>query len=351
MADDHNGSSISANSGLPLDEDALVERIRAKFGPPKKGDLGIGDDAAILRDSSPLVITTDLLMEGVDFFSDTPLWFVGRKALTANLSDLAAMGSEPVTFLLTLGFPQHVQQRLDELLDGLAAKAGQYRISLSGGDLSIAESILISITAIGRMRNERPLLRSAARVGDHLFVSRPLGAPAAGLELLRAGWNLDRSLAARAPSEAAYEIRELGASLLRAQLDPDPEIALGSALGKLATIGACIDLSDGLSRDLPRICEASRVGATIDWDRLPIFPDLDTRGTRLGLDPAHCALHGGEEYSLLFTARTGEAELSTTLGRPVYRIGRIDKEPGVRLNRGGRIAPLPPLGFDHFRSS
>ena len=310
--------------------------------------LGIGDDAAVLPGTAPLVATTDLLLEDVDFLSDTPLWFVGRKALAANLSDLAAMGAEPEAFLLTLGLPRRMARELNDFVDGLADKAVRAKVVLAGGDLSRSERFLISITALGRLRNDRALLRSAAKPGESLFISRPLGAAAAGLELLRKGWRLERSGSAVAPSDSAYERRELAATLLRAQLDPEPENDLGQALGGLEQVGACIDVSDGLSRDLALICEASGVGATVDWERLPIVADLERLGLGLGLDPARCALHGGEEFSLLFTARARESEMSELVGRPVYRIGRIEQEHGVRLLRGGNTAPLPPLGFDHF---
>ncbi len=310
--------------------------------------IGIGDDAAVLPGADPLVATTDLLIEGVDFFPDAPMWFVGRKALSANLSDLAAMGAEPEAFLLTLGIPPGSRKQMSDLVDGMAEKAARAGIVLAGGDLSGAERLLISITALGRLRNRRALLRSSAMVGQSVFVSRPLGAAAAGLQLLRAGWRLERDGSATGPAAASYEIRELAASLLRAQLDPEPEVALGMKLGSIEKIGACIDLSDGLSRDLARVCAASRVGATIDWERLPVVSDLERLSIFLKIDAAACALHGGEEFSLLFTARGGEGELSGLLGRPVYRIGRIESEPGVRLLRGGKATPLPPLGFDHF---
>ncbi|MDX1583708.1 MAG: thiamine-phosphate kinase [Thermoanaerobaculia bacterium] len=347
MTEDDNGSG-TFRGNEEITEDALVDKIRSRFGGTREGSLGIGDDAAILSDPRPAVLTTDILIEEIDFFTTTPRWFVGRKALSANLSDLAAMGAEPDSFLLTLATPRSQLATLEDLLDGMAEKASDFRIALAGGDLSEAERMIVSITAIGRVRSGRALLRSEARPGDSLFVSRPLGGPAAGLELLRKGWSLDRNLDLSTPRDVSYEIRELGASVLRSHLDPTPEVELGLALAKLDEAGACIDLSDGVSRDLARICEASGVGAVIDWERVPTVPDLDRLGPRLGVDPFRCALHGGEEFSLLFTARSAEAQLSQTLGRPVYRIGKIEKGGGVRLNRAGRVEPLPPLSFDHF---
>lgn len=329
-------------------ERALIARIESIFEPPGQNDVGIGDDAAVLRERGTQVLTTDLLLEGVDFFSDAPRWFVGRKTLAASLSDLAAMGATPDAFLLTIGFGPEEESRLDELLEGMASLARSFRIRLVGGDLSRASSLILSVTAIGRLDGRSPLLRSAASPGESIFVSRPLGGAAAGLELVRRGWKLSRHGTAESPTRAGYEIRELGASLLRAQLDPSPECALGSRLASVGGIGACIDVSDGLSTDLARICEASGVGALLEWERIPIVPDLERLAIPLGLDPARCALHGGEELALLFSARGGEARLSSLLGRPVYRIGKVEAEPGVRLLRGGAISALPPAGFDHF---
>lgn len=350
MSDDDSRTGTTQDTP-GFDEDALIERIGKRFPPARKPTLGIGDDAAILEDPRPAVITTDLLVEGIDFLPDTPRWFVGRKALAANLSDLAAMGAEPDAFLLTLGLPRAQGSSIDELIEGMASRAQANEIELAGGDLSESERLLVSITAIGRIRADRALLRSNARVGDSLFVSRPLGGSAAGLELLLRGWRMTRNMEVSSPAPVSYQLRELGGSLLRAQLDPEPEIELGLTLSELETVGACIDLSDGVSRDLARVCKSSGVGAVIEWDRVPVLPDLDRLGGQLGIDPLRCALHGGEEFSLLFTARSGEARLSTLLGRPVYRIGSIDGGEGVRLSRGGSIEPLPNLGFDHFRET
>jgi thiamine-monophosphate kinase len=194
----------------------------------------------------------------------------------------------------------------------------------------------VSIAAIGRA--PRPLLRSGGKAGDRIYVSRPIGASDAGLQLLKRGWSIDP------PRDMPYAHREFAAAVIHRHIDPDPEVALGMALASIAEVTACIDISDGLSTDLHHLCDASGVGAEIERDRIPLFPDLRSAGPALGIDVNHAVLHGGEEFALLFTSSLRESELSTRTGRPVYAIGRMVAEKGVRLDG----QPLQPGGYDHF---
>jgi len=291
----------------------------------------IGDDAAVLDD---LVITTDMLIEDVDFTRAIPIEFVARKSLVANLSDLAAMGATPAYAVVALGVPRYLD--VEVFMSSMAVAAKDYKIEIVGGDLSRAEKIIVSITAVGRAK--RPLLRSGARPGDRIYVSRPLGASHAGLELLKRGWSIDP------PPDLPYGQREFAAAVIRRHIDPEPEVALGIALASIAEVTACIDISDGLSTDLNHLCEASGVGAEIERERIPVFPDLRSAGPLLGIDVRNAVLHGGEEFALLFTASLRESELSARAGRPVYAIGRVVKEKGIRLDGES----LLPGGFDHF---
>jgi len=291
----------------------------------------IGDDAAVLDD---LVLTTDMLIEDVDFTRAIPIEFVARKSLVANLSDLAAMGATPAYAVVALGVPRYLD--VEVFMSSMAAAAKDYKIEIVGGDLSRAEKIIVSITAVGRAK--RPLLRSGARPGDRIYVSRPLGASRAGLELLQRGWSIDP------PPDLPYGQREFAAAVIRRHIDPEPEVALGIALASMAEVTACIDISDGLSTDLNHLCEASGVGAEIERERIPVFPDLRSAGPLLGIDVRNAVLHGGEEFALLFTASLRESELSARAGRPVYAIGRVVKEKGIRLDGES----LLPGGFDHF---
>jgi len=312
-----------------MKEADIVARVRELF-PQRGAKVGIGDDAAVVGEH---VVTTDLLIEDVDFTRAIPLRFVARKSLAVNLSDLAAMGALPAYAVVALGLPEWAHEQLDEFLEALAGAARQYDVDLVGGDLSRAEKLTIAITAVGYVEH-RPLLRRGARPGDRIYLSRPVGGSAAGLWLLQHGWTVDGG------PDVPYAQREFGMSAIRRHVDPEPEVRLGRDLAQIDQVTACIDASDGLSTDLHHLCDASDVGADIERERIPVFPDLPGSGVPV----ADCVLHGGEEYALLFTSSLREAELSTRLGRPVYAIGRISKEKGVRLNG----EPLEPRGFEHF---
>jgi len=278
-----------------MSEADLIHRIRELF--PRAGD-----DCAV---AGIQVLTTDMLVEDVDFTADTPAELLARKSLAVNLSDLAAMGARPTIALVALGGPD--EARLRDVVEALAVAARGWKIEIVGGDLSRAAKLVIAITAIGETGD--PLLRSGAKRGDRIYVSRPLGGAAAGLHLL-----------VHPPVNPGFAVRELIESAIRRQRDPEPEIELGLKLHGIAT--ACIDISDGLSTDLHHLCEASHCGAEIERERIPVFPDLQRAGPQLGVNSARAS-------------------------RPVYAIGRVVKEPGVRLNG----QPLAAKGWDHFARS
>src|SRR5438067_1199859 len=213
-----------------------------------------GDDAAVIGDQ---VITVDMLIEDVDFTQNVPLRFIARKSLAVNLSDLAAMGAQPRYAVVALGLPEWVN--IDMLTEALAEAAREHEIEIVGGDLSRSDKLVIAITAIGEAK--QPLLRSGARPGDRIYVSRPLGGAAAGLAFL--GKPLD---------DLPYALREFAQSAVQRQIDPEPEVELGLKLVGVAT--SCIDISDGLSTDLGHLCDASSVGAEISRERIPAFPRL-----------------------------------------------------------------------------
>jgi thiamine-monophosphate kinase len=301
-------------------EAQLIERLRRHF--PKAGD-----DAAIVGDE---VITTDMLVEDVDFTMAIPLRFIARKSLAVNLSDLAAMGATPSHAVVALAIPKHVDA--EQLVDALAEAAKHHAIEIVGGDLSRSEKLVISVTAIGK--TTRPLLRSGAKPGDRIYVSRPLGAPAAGLALIKRYGSIEP------PATLPYLQREVANAVIQRQLDPEPEVALGKMLAQIGEVTACIDISDGLSTDLGHLCDASSLGAEIEKARIPVFPELHLAGVDVG----NAVLNGGEEYALLFTSSLRESELSSRVKRPVYAIGRMSRDKGVRLDG----VTLEPRGWDHF---
>jgi len=314
-----------------LNEAQIVARVRELFSSR------IGDDAAIVPvENGDQVLTTDMLVEDVDFTRATPLRLIARKSLAVNLSDLAAMGATPSHALLALALPEWARENVDEMLIAYAETAKGYGIEIVGGDLSRAEKLTVAITAIGRVVT-RPLLRSGAKPGDRLFVSRPIGGSAAGLALLQ-----------RASDARGYAEVEFVESAIRRHRDPEPEVALGMALAAIKEVTSCIDISDGLSSDLHHLCDASQCGAEVEKERIPVFPDLLSHGPKLGIAVRDAVLHGGEEYALLFTASLTESQLSTRLGRPVYAIGRMTRAQGVLLKEDGVPRALAPGGFDHF---
>ena len=312
-----------------MNEAQLVARVRELFSPR------IGDDAAVVPIESGIhVFTTDMLVEDVDFTRAIPLRLIARKSLAVNLSDLAAMGATPAWALLALALPPWALAKADEMLVSYAEAARQHGIEIIGGDFSRAEKLTISVTAVGRVAS-RPLLRSGAKPGDRVYLSRPIGGSGAGFALL-------------GKDPEAYEHREFVESAIRRHVDPEPEVALGIALAAIPQVTSCIDVSDGLSTDLHHLCDASLFGAEIEKERIPVFPDLLNYGHRFGINVRDVVLHGGEEYALLFTSSLRESELSTKLRRPVYAIGRITRERGVVLKEDGIAAPLPARGYDHF---
>jgi thiamine-monophosphate kinase len=300
-----------------VSERDLISRIQELF--PRAGD-----DAAIIGTQ---LITNDVLVENIDFTRDVPLRFVARKSLVVNLSDIAAMGGRPQYALVAIGSPD--ESFTATLIEELALAAREHDVEIIGGDLSRSAEIFVSVTMIGEAL--QPILRSGARRGERIYLSRPIGGSAAGLALLRRG-----------TEAAGYAERELIESAKRRHLEPEAEVALGLKLAGIAT--SCIDVSDGLSTDLHHLCEASNVGAAIESERIPVFPDLQRVGPSLGINVREAVLHGGEEYALLFTSSMRESELSAHVGRPVYAIGRIVEERGVRIDG----QPLAAGGFDHF---
>ena len=338
--------------GLPP-EDAIVQRLAATFATRRRDvKTGIGDDAAILAAPARLAVTTDVLLEDHDFRRDSDPRRLGRKALNVNLSDLAAMGATPLWAVLALGLPKKTRSDwLDALTEGMREAAAEHGVAVVGGDLSASGKIFVSVTVMGQAP-AKPLLRSGAEPGDALYVSGTLGAAAAGLRLLEAGYRLSDGndvlgpKGRKVPASRAPEI----ARLIRHQIDPRPPIDLGIALAAGRLASAAIDVSDGLARDLYRLCRASDVGATVDASLLPADSALADLAGVLHLDPLATALYGGEDFGLLFTVpRRKQDAIEALTGRfALRRIGTIDDGAGVRLVRGGKRAPLPDAGFDHF---
>ena len=319
-----------------LRERELISSIREEFSVKRRGlVLGIGDDAAVIRWPEKLcLLTTDLLIEDVHFIAPLhPPYYLGRKSLNVNLSDIAAMGGKPRFALLGLALRKGLNRAwVREFFGGLKAAAEEAGVSLIGGDISAAKRIAISITAVGEAGTY--IRRSGARPGDLIFVSGYLGDAAAGLRLLRKGCRLGQNRKAD--------------HLLRAFLDPVPQIALGRALSRRQAANAMIDTSDGLSVDLLHLCEESRTGAEVDLERLPLSPAIrifEKRAERL-------ALHGGEDYQLLLAVNPGRTSQIAGLTKRfrLRQIGRMTRGSGVQLvDKKGKKRPLEAKGYEHLR--
>lgn len=329
----------------------FINSIRKRAGSSTQSLVtGIGDDAAVFRSNSgkETIVSVDLLVEDIDFRrTTTPPYLLGHKALAVSLSDLAAMGSRPLWALVSIGIPEDVWETdfADRMYDGWLDLANRYGVQLIGGDTSRAhEHIVIDSIAIGECSAGMAVKRTGASRGDHIFVTGSLGAAAAGLRLIERGAHLAEQ------NLGDEDAQKLDHVLLR-QLRPEPRVGWGIVLGEERLATAMIDLSDGLSSDLNHLCEASNVGALIDASLLPIDERVVDLCGRRALDPLQLALHGGEDFELLFTVKPENvARLPRRVdGVEIKRIGEITHtNGGVKISEGTRIWDLRPGGWKHF---
>jgi thiamine-monophosphate kinase len=299
---------------------------------------GIGDDCAVLRFSGikgkklDTLVTTDFSLEGIHFRRD---WYspesVGHRCLARGLSDIAAMGGDPVAAFLSLAVPRDVPQFwIRRFMHGLLTSANEYGVVLSGGDTAESpQGILADIVVVGSVPRGKALLRSGARPGDRIYVSGELGGSAAAVkEMMK---NPKRKLNPRNYSRHFF---------------PEPRIELGRVLREKGLASAMIDTSDGLSTDLIHICEESGVGAEVQAEAIP--------PAKAGKPPREVdlelALHGGEDYELLFTAPRSKRIPSRIVGVRITQIGHITRSRKIVLtNRLGQGVELKPQGWEHFR--
>lgn len=325
-----------------IGELALVERLAAQVAaarltraarPGFHLRIGIGDDAAAwYGDAGIWVATTDTMVEGVHFTRETSPWReVGWKAMAANLSDVAAMGGAPVSAMVTLGLPRGLDTTaVDDLYAGMIAACLRYRTPITGGDVVSAGEVFVTVAMMGICAAE-PLRRSAARPGDSIAVSGPLGASAGGLHLLQAG---------RSGAGGAEE------ALVRAHRRPEPQLEAGQRILH-SGVRCGMDVSDGLLLDLRRLTKASGVGARLEAARIPAVPGLETLP-----DPLSFALGGGEDYQLLFAGPPQVVELALeAIGAGAVIGEATPDEPGmVRvMDAEGREMDVAHAGWEHLR--
>jgi len=364
-----------------MNEFDFIRRLREQLSTRKTSTrvvAAIGDDAAVFRQSSDrdLVISTDLLVEGIDFHREaTPPRLLGHKALAVSLSDIAAMGARPLWSLVSIGLPQSAWDSdfKDEFFTGYFTLADRFGVTLTGGDISESTQIVIDSIVVGEVSAGRAVMRSTAQPGDQIFVTGNLGGAAAGLKLIELGARVSEPDAVAGGQNSLQEadgrqqdVSVPGAvatgssltgddhaiqTLLLRQLCPQPRVGWGIVLGEEHLATSMIDISDGLSSDLHHLCNESNVGAAIDAASLPLDENVVQLCGRRALDPLALALHGGEDFELLFTV---SPENVSRLPKRVdavscSRIGELtDKPCAVLIQEKNRSWNLQPQGFTHF---
>lgn len=328
---------------MPLSELQLIEKIRRQAKPGTRANGGarivksIGDDCAVLDTAAAneTLVTTDFSLEGVHFRRD---WHsagvVGHRCLTRGLSDIAAMGGDPAAAFLSLALPGDLPQKwVDEFFDGFLRLARQFGVTLAGGD--IAQSlggVLADIMIVGTVPRGEAVLRSGAKPGDHLYVTGELGAASAMLERMMAN--------------PKRRYRPLDSP---AHFFPEPQVKVGRYLREKRIASAMIDISDGLSTDLTHLCDESDVRAEVQSEAIPV---ASIGKHEVSLENA---LHGGDEYQLLFTAPANKRVPSEIAGVPISQIGYIEAPrkhlPKILLFEGNDAemgSELKPKGWEHF---
>lgn len=317
---------------MPLAEKALIARIRRQVSRSAAVRIGIGDDCAVLRIpvGHEALVTTDFSLEGIHFRRD---WHspesVGHRCLARGLSDIAAMGGQPIATFISLALPRGTPQRwIDGFSRGLLALAKKWSITLAGGDTAESPAgILADVVVLGSAPKGKAILRSGARPGDFIYVTGKLGGSAATLHRLMKN------------PRSKLALRDFPSHFF-----PEPRLEVGRILREKNLATSMIDLSDGLSTDLSHICDESSAGAEISAEAIPLAA-IGRPATKVKLDSA---LHGGEDYELLFTASHRKKIPSQIDGIPITRIGRITGNKKIVLLNKGRASELKPRGWEHF---
>ncbi|MGH8163500.1 MAG: thiamine-phosphate kinase [Rhodanobacteraceae bacterium] len=319
---------------MSIAEDDLIAALREIVERPARTRilLGIGDDAAMWQPSRShrSLITTDALIEGVHFTTAMPFEQIGRRAMASNVSDIAAMAGRPVLATIALGLPASVGcERVLELYRGMVAVADSCRCAIAGGDITRAPVLTIAITVVGEARASNVKTRAGAKPGDVLAVTGPLGASRAALH------------GSRDPEA------------IEQHCSPQPRWREGLWFGASRNVHAMMDISDGLSTDLARLCAQSRVGARVD--AVPVAASALAMATARGEEPRAYALAGGEDFELLVAIEPRayahvHSRFTKHFRRPLHRIGivRAGDAVTVRDFEGGE-EPLQPSGWDHLR--
>lgn len=313
-------------------EFGFIDYINAAF-PVPEGTVGIGDDCAVLpAGEGELLISTDLLMEGVHFLrSESSPEDVGWKAAAVNLSDIAAMGGKPVATFLSIALPKDAQgEWAERFIEGYRQISSQYDVPLLGGDTtSSLRDIAVNVGILGRCQSGKRLMRSGAKVGETIYVTGPLGDSAAGLQAILKG--IRRS----------EEVK----TLIERHKRPLPRVDAGVILIQSGKVGAMMDISDGIASDMRHIMKASKVGAVIALDSLPLSSELISVCAEQGWDRYVLSTSGGEDFELLFTGPDG---LENELDIKVYPVGKIVDGNELIWTVEGSAVDYDYMGYKHF---
>jgi thiamine-monophosphate kinase len=335
-----------------LGEFGLIDRISHSFQSQNPTSLkGIGDDAAVIdAGDSAVLISTDMLVEGIHFdLSYTPLKHLGYKAVAVNVSDIAAMNGKAEQITVSIAISNRFSvEAIDELYDGIRAACQSYRIDLIGGDTTSSLSgLVISITAVGRAKKEKITYRNGARANDIICVTGDLGAAFLGLQVLAREKEVYMTNPEMQPGLEKYEY------MIGRQLKPEARTDIVYDLEELGLVPtSMIDVSDGLASELFHLSRQSQVGVRIYEDKLPVETfAYETAAVEFKLDPATCALNGGEDYELLFTIRKEDAD-KVKNHQDIHLIGYMHerKNENVMITKQGNTVPLTAQGWNHFKA-
>jgi len=310
---------------------------------------GVGDDGAVITNTNEVtVVSTDMLVEGIHFdLMYTPLKHLGYKSVVVNLSDIYAMNATPSQITVSIAISnKYSLEALKELYDGIYTACRMYHIDVVGGDTtSSPKGMVLSITAIGHAKKDEIVYRSGAKKGDIICVTGDLGASYLGLQIL------EREKQVYMAHPGVQPELEKSQYLIERQLKPEAQVGAIEYFKKMhIRPTSMIDVSDGLASELIHICHQSGTGAFIEEGKVPLHPDTERTALEFKLDPITCALHGGEDYELLFTI--DEKDLEKIRFMPeVFIIGEItDVSEGIKLHTtGGNIHPIIAQGWNHFR--
>ena len=330
-------------------EFGLIEHLTKDFGLKHPTTLkGIGDDAAVIGTDDPvMVVSTDLLVEGIHFdLMYFPLKHLGYKSVVVNLSDIYAMNATPKQITVSIAISNRFSvEALDELYAGIRAACDYYNVDLVGGDTTSSnKGLIISVTAIGEGEKDKLVYRSGAKPGDLICITGDVGAAYLGLQIMEREKQLYLSNPGIQPDleEQKY--------LVGRQLKPEARKDMIEIFAKAKLVPtAMIDVSDGVSSDLMHICKQSGVGAIIEETGIPIHEEAKLMALKFNLDPITCGLNGGEDYELLFTIDPKDLE-KTKILPDIFIMGEItEKSEGVKFHtNGGKIVDMEAQGWVHF---